>query len=76
MNPKSGLAHALAAAAMVAMLCLPLRAQALGIPVLDISNLLQNVITAIQQTLSVARDVEQIANQATQIVQQVRQLEH
>jgi len=76
MNPKSGLAHAFAAAAVVGMLCLPLRTQALGFPVLDISNLLQNVITAIQQTLSVARDVEQIANQATQIVQQVRQLEH
>jgi P-type conjugative transfer protein TrbJ len=76
MNRKSGLGHALAAAALVGVLCLPLRSEGTGIPVLDISNLLQNVISVIQETLSVAQEIEQVVNQATQIAQQIQQLEH
>ena len=76
MNRKSSLAHALAAAAVVGVLCLPLRSEGTGIPVLDISNLLQNVISVIQETLSVAQEIEQVVNQATQIANQIQQLEH
>ena len=49
---------------------------ATGIPVLDVSNLVQNVVTAVQQTLAVVQEVEMVANQGTQILQQVQQLEN
>lgn len=44
--------------------------------VLDPQNLVQNIRSAVQQTLSVAKEVEMVVNQGTQIAQQVEQLEH
>ena len=49
---------------------------ATGIPVLDVSNLVQNVVTAVQQTLAVVQEVQMVVNQGTQIVQQVQQLQN
>jgi P-type conjugative transfer protein TrbJ len=44
--------------------------------VFDPTNYTQNMISAVQQTLSVAKEVEMIVNQGTQIAQQVEQLQH
>jgi P-type conjugative transfer protein TrbJ len=44
--------------------------------VFDPRNMVHNIITAVQQTLSVAQEVQMVANQGTQIAQQVQQLQH
>ena len=47
-----------------------------AIPVIDPTNLVQNIVTAVQQTLNVIQEVQAVANQGTQIAQQVQQLQH
>lgn len=57
--------------ALALLLALPARA---GMPVIDISNLAQNLITAIRQTIAVSQQVEQITNEGTMIANQIEQL--
>lgn len=57
------------------VLCPPRAARGLDI-VFDPRNMVHNIITAVQQTLSVAQEVQMVANQGTQITQQVQQLQH
>jgi P-type conjugative transfer protein TrbJ len=47
-----------------------------GLPVIDISNLVQSVVSAVQNTLSVAQEVQAVVNQGKQIYQQAQQLQH
>ncbi len=45
-----------------------------GLPVIDVSNLAQNIITAIRQTIAVAQQASQLANEGTMIANQVEHL--
>lgn len=49
---------------------------AAGMPVIDASNLAQNIITAIRQTIAVSQQASQLTNEGTMIVNQIEQLAH
>jgi P-type conjugative transfer protein TrbJ len=55
---------------------MPPRAGDAALPVIDKPNLVQSIVTAIQQTLSVIQEIQVVAQQGTHIAQQVQQLEH
>ena len=65
-----------AALAVAGALLAPARPGEGALPVIDAGNLSHNIVTAVQQTLSVAQEVQMVTHQGTQIAQQVRQLEH
>ncbi|SPD72440.1 putative Conjugal transfer/entry exclusion protein-like protein [uncultured Desulfobacterium sp.] len=50
------------------------RAYAAGIPVMDLTNFVENLITATQQIQSVIKQAEQISNEVKQISNQVTQI--
>jgi len=59
----------------VGLAVLPPRPGGSQILVTDLANLVENIITAVQAALSVAQEIQIVANQATQIVNQVQELE-
>ncbi|MCZ7618387.1 MAG: P-type conjugative transfer protein TrbJ [Myxococcota bacterium] len=75
-DSRTRVSHAVVAIGLVGVvLCPPRAARSLDI-VFDPRNMVHNIITAVQQTLSVAQEVQMVANQGTQIAQQVQQLQH
>jgi P-type conjugative transfer protein TrbJ len=65
-----------AVVALVGLVIAPPRTASSVRVVFDPRNMVHNIITAVQQTLSVAQEVQMVANQGTQIAQQVQQLQH
>jgi conjugal transfer/entry exclusion protein len=57
--PENPLSSALAGVVLVLMAALPLSSPGTGIPVIDFSNLTQNVITALKQVSIYAQQVQQ-----------------
>jgi P-type conjugative transfer protein TrbJ len=64
------------AAVLVGTLLAPVQPGHAQILVTDLANLAENIVTAVQQTLSVAQEIQMVTNQATQIAQQIQQLEN
>ncbi|MCP5057558.1 MAG: P-type conjugative transfer protein TrbJ [bacterium] len=75
-SKRIGFAKGTAAIILVGFVCLPPRASQSQAIVLDLTNLVQNILIAVEQTLSVAEEVQMVANQGTQILQQVQQLQN
>lgn len=75
-DSKTRASHAVVAIGLVGVvLCPPRAARSVDI-VFDPKNMVHNVITAVQQTLSVAQEVQMVGNQGTQIRRQIEQLQH
>jgi type IV secretion system protein TrbJ len=70
--PENPLSSALAGVVLVLMAALPLSSPGTGIPVIDFSNLTQNVITALKQVSACAQQVQQYRLQLQQYANQVK----
>lgn len=75
-SSRTRMTRGFAAMVLVGLICLPPRASQGQALVLDLTNLIQNIISAVQQVLSVTQQVQQLTNEATQIVNQVEQITH
>jgi P-type conjugative transfer protein TrbJ len=64
-----------AVVAATAVALAPQKAARAQLPVIDPTNLVQNIIAAIENITEVAQQVEQLTNEATQIANQIQQLE-
>ncbi len=76
MNHRCRSSRAIARVVLVGTLCVPLRAPQAGMPVIDASNLAQNVVTAIQQTLSVIEEIRVVSNQVRQLQHELEMLQN
>jgi type IV secretion system protein TrbJ len=72
MTEKITRKHVIALLATLLALALPMQSPGTGIPVIDVSNLTQNITTALHQVMAYAQQVQQYQLQMQQYANQVR----